>query len=215
MPNAGELVSATDILTEANTFTEDQIIEGKATITPTAGTSSLAVVFNEGYNIYVDNTGAGASSDRFWLDTPDNGEVIVGPRSGASFIESLRLRTDATTASAANCFIDSSSQKISRSTSSRRYKDDIQDARIDLDAVRNLRAVKFRDRSEKLRVGNDSKWHVGFIAEEVDELGLSEFVQYRDDDGTPDSVQYDRIVVGLLGIVRELEDRVSELESAA
>lgn len=186
---------------------------GTLTVTPEESAGSIAIEFNHGYEIFVDNTGAGADNTRWWLDTPDNGEVVIGPRSGSAHLESLRLRTDATTGSAANCFIDSTTQQIRRSTSSRRYKVLIRDADVDLDAVRQLRPVRFKDKSEVLRVGADvASDHVGFIAEEVDELGLREFVHYNGD-GEPESVQYDRMVPALLLLINDLADRVTRLEN--
>lgn len=190
---------------------DNWVYGGKLTLKPTPSSASQALIFNEGYSIYVDNAGAGSDNSRLWIDGPDDGEVVIGPRAGAATFASIRLRTGATTASAANCFIDSATQQIRRSTSSRRYKDNIEDARVDLTAVRQLRPVQFHDKTELKEKGVEAKVHVGLIAEEVSELGLREFVYY-DENGEPDSVQYDRIVVGLLGVIKELEDRVTDLE---
>jgi Chaperone of endosialidase len=191
------------------------------TISPTPSAAAQHLVFNHGYSIYADNTGTGAAASRLWIDAPDGSDIIIGPRSGSSFTTTLRLRTNATTASAANCFIDSSTQQIRRSTSSLRYKTDVHDAEFDTAAWLALRPVVFRDRNEVNEYGIEgSRQYLGLIAEEVDALGLSHLVQY-DGNGDPDSVQYDRITVGLLALVREqaaqiaaLTQRVEALESA-
>ena len=44
---------------------------------------------------------------------------------------------------------------------------------------------------------------VGFIAEQIDEIGLNEFVAY-DSDGNPLSVSYDRMTALLVNAIKEL-----------
>lgn len=185
-------------------------------IHPTSSSSAKSLEFNEGYSVWADNTGTGTANSRLWVDCPDGGQVVVGPRAGASLLTDVRWRTGATTASAANLFIDSSTYQIKRSTSSRRYKVSIEDATVDLEKLRQLRVVRFQDRGEHEELGDDAPWYVGLIAEEVDELGLKEFVAYqRTEDGKlrPDSIQYDRIVVGLLQLARQQDDRLADMEA--
>jgi hypothetical protein len=189
-------------------------VDGITTITPTTGTASQAMAFNHSYRVYVDNINTeGAAGSRFWLDVPNGGDVVIGPRSSSSWIRDLRLRTDLTTSSSANLFINSASGTIARFTSAQRYKTDIVDLALDLAAVRALRPVRYRDRGEVDRDGDEARTHVGFIAEEVDELGLGEFVHYRDtEDGpVPDGIQYDRIVVAQHMLIADLEARVAAL----
>lgn len=185
---------------------------GTITVMPEEDAGSIAIQFNHGYSIYVDNTGAGADDSRLWIDTPDGGQVVIGPRAGASWLTDFRVRTDATVALAANMHIDSSTGRIRRATSSARFKTNIIDAEIDLDRVRRLRPVSFHDKGEFAEHGDRAPRHIGFIAEEVDALGLSEFVDYNDE-GEPDSVQYDRMVPALLMMINDLTDRVTQLES--
>lgn len=196
---------------------------------PAESSGALAIQFNHAYAIYADNAGSGGNNTRFWLEGPDGGECVIGPRAGGSNFGSIRLRTSATTASAATCHIDTSGV-IRRSISSRKYKADIQDHEMDLDAFRRLRVVTFLDRGE---VAERERWreataagdetllntteptvrrYVGLIAEEVDELGLSELVQYGPD-GEVESLMYDRIVLGALQMITKLEARVEQLEA--
>lgn len=46
------------------------------------------------YEVYVDNTGPGASGDRLWIDGPDNGAVYIGPRAGASHLDTFEVRAN-------------------------------------------------------------------------------------------------------------------------
>lgn len=186
------------------------------TLSPTigAGASQQVIFLPNGYGVWVDNVGTGASANRWWFDTPDGSQVVIGPRSGSASITDLRLRTNATTASAANAFIDSSTYQIRRSTSSRRYKVNIVDERSDLDAFRQLRPVRFQDRGQHEELGDAAPWYIGLIAEEVDELGLTELVAYQEtEDGgvRPDAVQYDRLTIGLLQLARAQQGQLDAL----
>jgi hypothetical protein len=193
---------------------------------PPESAASQAVKFNHGYSFYIDSSGAGGNNTRIWLDGPAGGEAIIGPRGGSDNFGSIRLRTNATTASAATCNIDTSGI-IRRSTSSLKYKQDVADYRFDLDAVRSMRIVDFLARNE---VAAHEQWqrdqvagadptpepvvrrYVGVIAEEVHDAGLTELVAYHDETGEPDGVMYDRISLAALQLVKEQADRIDALE---
>jgi hypothetical protein len=125
--------------------------------------------------------------------------------------------THATTGSAANCRIETNGL-ILRVSSSRRYKTDVQDASIDPAQVLQLEGRTWVAREDE---GNpDAPRYVGFIAEELHDLGLTEFVEY-DDEGRPDAIQYDRLSVGMLAVAKSqqkqldaLSARLDALESA-
>lgn len=194
---------------------------------PTPSSSCLHMSFNGDYGIYSDNAGSGGNNTRLWISGPNDGEVIIGPRGGTDFLGSLRLKTDATTASAANCNI-STSGVITRSTSSLKYKQDVQPEQLDLNALRQLRVVTFLDRAEVAaralwdergpdREGAEEppepRRYVGLIAEQVDELGLTQFVVYHPDTGRPDGLMYDRLALGALQLIEEQADRLATLEA--
>ncbi len=120
-----------------------------------------------------------------------------------------------TTASAANAFLDSgNSNNLLRSTSSIRYKRDIEDIDSErIRAVMSLRPVRYRSKSDNDRA--DWSWY-GLIAEEVAEIDprLVHWSPDEDDELVPESVMYDRVAVLLLGIVKEQEARIAKLEAA-
>jgi hypothetical protein len=207
----GKPVTPADVDNIDNTsVTTDQL-----TINPTigAGASYQALTLPNSYAIWTDNAGSGTAANRLWLDMPDTGDIILGPRSGTAFVSTLRLRTNATTASAANCFIDSTTQRISRSTSSRRYKVGIEDVEVDLGAFRRLRVVTFQDRQEHAEQGDAAPWYIGLVAEEVHDLGLHQLVAYMqtDDGPIPDGVQYDRLTLGLLQLAQAQQEQLDTL----
>lgn len=115
-----------------------------------------------------------------------------------------------TTSAGANTRMESDGQ-LRMVTSSRRYKQDIADAVIDATAVLQLRGRTWRQRSEVEEDPATQSRYIGFIAEELHDLGLIEFVDY-DDQGRPDAIQYDRVSVALLEVVKDLAARVSALE---
>jgi len=120
-----------------------------------------------------------------------------------------------TAANAASAYWEASTGVFYRSTSSLRYKTNVVNYTKGLQDVMNLRAVSFnpKDGDKKDRV------YAGFIAEEIDTLGLKEFVEY-DAEGLPDSVAYAQITALLTKAIQEqqalitqLTDRIAALEA--
>jgi hypothetical protein len=109
-----------------------------------------------------------------------------------------------TSASAANVYIDSNG-KLWRSTSSLKYKTDVQDAVHGLTDLLKLRSVTYKGKTDGEKVFG------GLIAEEVHAAGLTEFVQYADD-GSPDALAYGNMVALLVKAVQELTARLEALE---
>lgn len=107
-----------------------------------------------------------------------------------------------TTANAANVHIDSAGALL-RSTSSARYKTDIQDY-----TPQGFDQLRPRTYTSK----NDGQQYAGLIAEEVHDAGMVEFVDY-DVEGRPDAVRYPLMVAALIAEVHALKKRVEKLES--
>lgn len=117
-----------------------------------------------------------------------------------------------TTSDAANTriLLDGTIQQV---TSSRRYKRDIQDAEVDPAAVLKLVGRTWRDKRRVKEDPDTEHRNIGFIAEELDEAGLGAFVDY-DEQGRPDAIQYDRLTVALLAVLKHQDERLTALESA-
>lgn len=135
---------------------------------------------------------------------------------------------DNTNASAANMFI-SSGGLMYRSTSSIKYKEQVEDLwETEYDKVLDLRPVWYRSKCEDDR----PDWsYIGLIAEETAQVEprLVHFKNWYQDiynekgevvdkrpleesELEPEGVQYDRIGVMLIPIVKKLRDRVNQLE---
>jgi len=112
-----------------------------------------------------------------------------------------------TTATAANVAVLSSGI-IRRSTSSIKYKREVQDATHGLAEVLQLRPVTYKGKSE----GDGEIVFGGLIAEEVHDAGLTEFVQYAED-GSPDSLAYGNMVSLCIKAIQELKAEVDSLKA--
>ena len=110
-----------------------------------------------------------------------------------------------TTASAANMFITSGGL-MQRSTSSLRYKNSVTDYTRGLAEVMALRPVFYKGNS------NGDEIFAGLIAEEVNDAGLNEFVQY-DDEGRPDALAYGNMAALLIAAIKDLKNENDALKA--
>jgi len=173
------------------------------------------------------------SDERLWLYGNDevrvscpNGPVNVfatngfylSPISGAGNAE---LRMDTSTGQVTYTAI----------SSTRRAKRDITDLDIDPAAVMQMRPRSWLPRPQvaqcpdwmheqhgegECRAGEviespeDDIRQVGFIAEELDEIGLGDFVQY-DDEGLPAAISYDRLTAALIPVLQQQQAQIEAL----
>jgi hypothetical protein len=110
-------------------------------------------------------------------------------------------------ASTANVFVQSDGY-LGRNTSSLKYKHSVEDYTRGLDDVLKIRPVLYESKNPS----EAGKKFTGFIAEEIDALGLTEFVQYAED-GTPDALQYPHFVALLVKAIQELKAEINELKN--
>ena len=92
-------------------------------------------------------------------------------------------------------------------SSSKRFKENIVDAGLDVDAIRKIAVKHF---TYKKSFSDDQSVQLGVIAEDLVELGLSEFVFFGDD-GKPDGVAYDRLALAALALLQVESARLDEL----
>lgn len=130
---------------------------------------------------------------------------------GTSF--SLPNITDST-AAANTRWGTTTSGRLFYISSARRAKYDIQDAAVGLEAL-NLRPRTWFDMNEYLENGNSTEGLVripGFVAEEVLEAGLEEFVTYNAD-GSVQGLSYDRMVAAVIPVIKHLNDQIEQLKT--
>lgn len=118
----------------------------------------------------------------------------------------------ATNSASANMYLDAGG-RIWKSSSARRFKQDIEDAEVSVDAVLKMRPRTWRDRAEVERDPEVTTRYIGFIAEELEDVGLGQFVTY-DGSGAVEGIAYDRLTAAILPVLVSLDQRVKELEQS-
>jgi hypothetical protein len=108
-----------------------------------------------------------------------------------------------TTGFGANVFVQSTG-KLFRSVSSARYKNSIEDATHGLEELLTLRPVTYKGNED-----NDTVFG-GLIAEEVHDVGLTEFVQYNEE-GEPDALAYSNMVSLCIKAIQEQQTLIESL----
>jgi len=111
-----------------------------------------------------------------------------------------------TTGSGANMHVTVGGE-FAKSTSSKRYKNTINDATHGLAELLKLRSVTYKGNNDGDIIFG------GLIAEEVHDVGLTEFVQYDDED-KPESLHYTHMIALCVKAIQELEARITALESS-
>jgi hypothetical protein len=122
----------------------------------------------------------------------------------------------ATTGSSANAYLNASTGLLARSTSSLRYKVDVAEQTIPLESILSLTPKSFFDKGAFEEAGGKSDGLpriLGLIAEEVAEIPvLADLLMNKNEQGQPDSVNYDRIAVALIPLLKDLNNRLTTLE---
>ena len=120
-----------------------------------------------------------------------------------------------TTSASANLLVaDNPAGRFYKSTSSRRYKKYIKDWTPTVEQVLALQPRTWVHRKQDGEE-QDPKRYVGFVAEEVHDLGLTELVSYsNDENGTPrpEGLAYDRFAAAQQVVIRDQQARIARLE---
>lgn len=109
-----------------------------------------------------------------------------------------------------------------RTSSSARYKDDIEDLELPYEAIIGLQPKKFRRKDEVESRGDEARFYPGFIAEDLAGTDMDLFAFYEKlEDGTtrPDGIHYPELTAALVlalkhqdGLIKSLEARLAALE---
>jgi len=92
-------------------------------------------------------------------------------------------------------------------TSSIRYKENIEESAYGLDELMQLRSVTFNYKSDPT-----SARSLGFIAEEVDAIGLRELVSYNEEN-KPETVHYELMTALLTKAIQEQQAMIEDLKA--
>ncbi|MBN1996735.1 tail fiber domain-containing protein [candidate division KSB1 bacterium] len=101
-----------------------------------------------------------------------------------------------------NVMIDAQGNFWREPVSSKRYKENIAPMDDSYMKILNATPVTFN------YIGTDYKT-CGLIAEELEELGIKEMVKYKN--GQVEGVDYDKLPIYLLGVIKEMQSEIDEL----
>jgi hypothetical protein len=104
---------------------------------------------------------------------------------------------------------------VLRTTSSERYKQDIEPLTVNYDDLLSLEPKRFKFKKEVTEDEN-ARYYAGFIAEEIAETSLTDFVAYTtDEEGNkiPDGVYYAELSAALLSAIKHQDELIKSLSS--
>jgi hypothetical protein len=208
--------------TDGSTYVERMRITSGGQVTIQTPTSGVALLANGKANEWTIQGEASSTSGQSYglkiqasTTTSDVAILIVDKantstyfriRGGDAYTQAQGVYNN-TSGSGANVVVTSDGG-IQRSTSSLKYKKDVENAWYGLSDVMKLRAVTYKSKNKR----DGDLVFGGLIAEEVHESGLTEFVQYAED-GSPDALSYGNMVSLLVKAVQEQQLQIEELKS--
>jgi hypothetical protein len=172
-------------------FYTDSTLSADAYIQRASGTNGNLAISNAGTGDFL-NTG----STRYGYNT-------ASPTNTHHFVGALR-NTSGNSAGAGTTLVIDGSGDIRPASSSLRYKNSIENYSKGLDELNKLNPVTFKYNGEDII-------NAGFIAEELDSLGLNEYV-YKNSDGQPESIRYETMVALLVNAIKEQQQQIDDLE---
>lgn len=198
-------IGATDSATPAIVFSNAAGTErvritdgGDLLVGGTSGSGRLSV-FGSGTTPLTWTTILYDSGGNQMFSQRDDGAIYLGAKSASPY--------NLTTSNAANAHL-AADGFLYRSTSSLKYKRDVQDTEHGLAEVLALRPVTYKGKS----AADGDTVFGGLIAEEVHEAGLTEFVQYAED-GSPDALAYGNMVSLCIKAIQEQQAIIEQLKA--
>ena len=160
--------------------------------------------------LVIQGTGNSTSTNSVFVKNSDETPLFQLRNDGAFFtgIDGTSPH-NLTTSTNANLVVTSDGV-LRRSTSSVRYKKDIADATFGLADVLKLKPKTFKNNATGEFA--DDKTYAGFTAEDIHDLGLTEFVQYNEAN-EPDALAYGNMVALLAKAIQDLNAKVEALEA--
>ena len=139
----------------------------------------------------------------------NSGYLNLRASTGIFLLDATYLQSgDTETTSSANVYANSSNGRLYRYTSSQRYKTNIETISFTDEVFKKIRPVKFQGLKE-LENG-DARYGFGFIAEEIAAVPeLDSLVQYNEQ-GQPESLNYDRFTSVIVDVVQRILDRLDK-----
>jgi hypothetical protein len=157
-----------------------------------SGTNGNFSIFNQGSG-YIYLTGA----TRYGYNT-------ASPTNTHHFSGGIRYTSPNAAGTGTYLIIDANGD-IKALGSSLRYKNSIEDYNKGLEELKQLRPVTYKFNGEDVVTA-------GFIAEEVDAIGMGEYV-VKNSEGQPDALNYGQMVALLVNAIKEQQQQIDELKA--
>jgi len=177
-------------------------IKGSANVFTIAAVASSTTSQSYGQII---NAGTNSSDFCLYLANYSGATVFLKVRGDGWLVSPTTYNN--TSGVAANVGIDSAGN-IFRATSSIKYKKDIKPYDKGLDTILLMNPIYYKSISDF----DGDKQFAGFIAEEIDALGLNEFVQYNDENNEPEGLNYGNITAILVKAIQEQQSIITSLQ---
>lgn len=192
-----------------------------------AGDQAAANVVINGNHVYA-RTGA-TNNGTLNLNNSITAPVVIGTNGHATTVNTNALTyPNFPTAGTANASLTAGGV-FQRISSSRRYKDNITDLEIDVEAALKLRPRQFirNDRTDAVKFTDEdgTEYHelawfppnefspleTGFVAEEAEELGLNKWVEYNES-GEVEGFFYMNWIAAQQAMIRHQHEKILDLE---
>jgi hypothetical protein len=95
-------------------------------------------------------------------------------------------------------------------SSTKKLKKDIQDYTFDINKILKVQLKKFKYLNQAKNKRLNREWEYGYIAEEIQELGLEEILGY-DNNGEPNSINYPILSVFAIELLKEQQKQIDFL----
>jgi hypothetical protein len=157
-----------------------------------------------GGNLRFLTNSSGTLTERMRIDSAGNVGIGTGSPATRLHVNGTIRYTNRPAAGTITAIGFDTNGDLKASSSSLRYKHDIQDYSKGLAEVMQLRPVSFKFNGEDIT-------NIGFIAEEVDALGMTEVMLY-DEEQRPDAISYANMVSLLTKAIQEQQSIINELK---
>ena len=171
------------------------------------GEVGIGVTPTSGNRFWVKGVDSTSSNTSIYIQNSSSTVLMYIRNDGAFFTGTASSSPYNNTSGGTANLIVTSAGSLERATSSLKYKKNVEDYTKGLTEVMQLRPVTYESKNPR----EEGVTFAGLIAEEVHELGLTEFVQYAED-GTPDALAYSNMIALLTKAIQELSKKVTELE---
>lgn len=175
----------------------------------TSGTASATLL-----KITPNRIQATKNSSNSTLYLNDNGgNVVIGGAVADTTVISQSIYNNVVSARAVN-ISSANGGTMGTPASTRRVKSFIENVfdEINSSNVLNLDLVRFKYNSEINQYGDSAPYHLGFIAEQAQELGL-EHLYLTDEQGIPDYFAYEKLSLYLFAKIKDQSSKIKDLES--